>query len=122
MNPLPHPEVELDWTIDGAKRLPAMPGELNSTILESGGQEETLPLLGDSAGNGDDNTADIDDWEGLPWYRKPSVRGPVFRILGGQVLTSVRSGFLVVTAVLSFHDGVRRVWHRLLFLWGICDF
>lgn len=117
MSSLPAPEAEPELTIgwealDGTRRTPA-PGAIGSsskpTLLKGGEREETSALLGNGGSDTGDSTADIDDWEGLPWYRKPSVREAQL-YCGGWVLTSgAHSGFLVVATVLSIHDGLRRV-------------
>lgn len=85
MNPLLPPlsdSVLIGWrTLDGTEQPSATPDGRNSSpktpILESGEREA---LLGHEGGD-DGNIVDIDDWEGLPWYRKPSVREP-FSVLG----------------------------------------
>lgn len=91
MDPLPisetEPELIIDWkTLDGTERPQVIFGVGGSsskkTLLKSG---ETSALLGNGSGDDGDNTTDIDDWEGLPWYRKPSVRGPVFCTVGSSV-------------------------------------
>lgn len=84
MNPLLPPLAEPEpRTLDGTERPSATPDGRDSSpktsILENGEREA---LLGNEGGDdGGDNVVDIDDWEGLPWYRTPSVREPVF-VLG----------------------------------------
>lgn len=78
------PALIIDWkTLDGTERPQVIFGVGGSsskpTLLES---EETSALLGNGSGDDGDNTAEIDDWEGLPWYRRPSVKGPFSALLG----------------------------------------
>lgn len=92
-DPLLAAELErdvIDWSvIDGIKQPPSIPNASNSDSKSTdGGRDETSPLLGGSdSGDGDSpsesgNPVIIDDWEGLPWYRTPSVRELVICILG----------------------------------------
>lgn len=74
----------IDWrTLDGTEQPSVTPdGRDSSTKTSILGSREREALLGNGGSDdGSDNTVDIDDWEGLPWYQKPSVREP-FSALG----------------------------------------
>ena len=51
-------------------------GALDSQDFQPEGTEtfETSLLLGGNGNGTPARTDEIDDWEGVPWYRKPSVR------------------------------------------------
>jgi hypothetical protein len=74
--------------------------------------EETAPLLGEAPENGDNDH--MRDWDGYPWYRKPSVGCPILHtvplLLRRKLIsTNASKGLLAVASLLFICDGLRRV-------------
>lgn len=85
LSPGAEQEVIIDWSkLDKARQPQAISratGDSSSKTAPLGSGGETSALLGNTSSGDSENITDIDDWESLPWYRRPSVRGLIFCFL-----------------------------------------